>query len=287
MPTTRGQSAGVRHLATDVKAPQRLDAKDLVHAYIVGLIEGDGFFMLTKNGKYIKYEFGIALNIRDVQLIYKLKEILGVGVIDFYPNRKMVYLRVRNKAHLKSIILPIFDKFPMLSNKQYDYLRFKQSLLENVILYEDLPEYTRPSVPLNTVEHIINQSYFSAWLVGFIEAEGCFSLYKPAAQNNYVGSFDIGQTEGRIILEAIRTYLAFTPQVYLKANSKLNIFGLPYKDCFAIKVSSRRAVENIVKFLNKAPVKLLGYKKLQYILWLKGLRGIPKYNNAFKIPSNY
>ena len=60
------------------EAIQRLNAGDLVFAYLVGLIEGDGWFSVTKNGKYIKYEFGIEMNIRDIQLLYKIKEILGV-----------------------------------------------------------------------------------------------------------------------------------------------------------------------------------------------------------------
>ena len=34
-----------------------------------------------------------------------------------------VYLRIRNKDHLKNFILPIFDKYPMFTNKQYGFLR--------------------------------------------------------------------------------------------------------------------------------------------------------------------
>ena len=67
---------------TNFEAIQRLNAGDLVFAYLVGLIEGDGWFSVAKNGKYVKYEFGIEMNIRDVQLLYKIKEILGVGTID-------------------------------------------------------------------------------------------------------------------------------------------------------------------------------------------------------------
>ena len=39
--------------------------------------------------------------------------------------------------------------------------------------------------------------------------------------------------------------------------------------------------------MKKAPIKLLGYKKLQYIIWLKKLRKIPRYYNKINIPSNY
>lgn len=75
-------------------AIQRLNAGDLVFPYIVGLIEGDGWFSITKNGKYIKYEFGIELDIRDIQLLYKLKEILGIGTIN-----------IRERKIIKCVIL--------------------------------------------------------------------------------------------------------------------------------------------------------------------------------------
>jgi hypothetical protein len=74
----------------------------------------------------------------------------------------MVSLRIRDKKHLKNFILPIFDKYPMFSNKQYDYLRFRSALLSGIIYSEDLPEYTRSNVPLNSVESILDKSYFSA-----------------------------------------------------------------------------------------------------------------------------
>ena len=90
----------------------------------------------------------------------------------------MVSLRIRNKDHLKNIIIPIFDKYPMFSKKQYDYLRFKNALLSNIIYWEDLPEYIINSSPINTIESIINSDYFPAWLVGFIEAEGAMRCWK-------------------------------------------------------------------------------------------------------------
>jgi hypothetical protein len=38
---------------------------------------------------------------------------------------------------------------------------------------------------------------------------------------------------------------------------------------YRIKVSGIRGVSNIIKFMSKAPIKLIGLKKLQYIIWLK------------------
>jgi hypothetical protein len=157
------QSAGVRSLHTS-EASQRLHAEDLTYAYLVGLFEGDGYFSITKKGKYLTYELGIELSIKDVQLIYKIKSLLGVGVVSFRKRKEieMVALRIRDKDNLKKFIFPIFDKYPMFSNKQYDYLRFKSALLSDIIYSEDLPEYTRSSVAINTIESIITASYFPA-----------------------------------------------------------------------------------------------------------------------------
>ena len=91
------QSAGVRSIHTS-EASQRLHAGDLTYAYLVGLIEGDGYFSITKKGKYLTYELGIELSIRDVQLIYKNQSFLGVGVVSFRKRngRESVILRIRD-----------------------------------------------------------------------------------------------------------------------------------------------------------------------------------------------
>nr|YP_010390718.1 LAGLIDADG endonuclease [Fusarium austroamericanum]YP_010390875.1 LAGLIDADG endonuclease [Fusarium cortaderiae]YP_010391032.1 LAGLIDADG endonuclease [Fusarium mesoamericanum]UPX01349.1 LAGLIDADG endonuclease [Fusarium austroamericanum]UPX01402.1 LAGLIDADG endonuclease [Fusarium austroamericanum]UPX01721.1 LAGLIDADG endonuclease [Fusarium cortaderiae]UPX01772.1 LAGLIDADG endonuclease [Fusarium cortaderiae]UPX02305.1 LAGLIDADG endonuclease [Fusarium mesoamericanum] len=272
------QSAGVRSIHTS-EASQRLHAEDLAYAYLVGLFEGDGFFSITKKGKYLTYELGIELSIKDVQLIYKIKALLGIGVVSFRKRNEveMVSLRIRDKKHLKNFILPIFDKYPMFSNKQYDYLRFRSALLSGIIYSEDLPEYTRSNVPLNSVESILDKSYFSAWLVGFIEAEGCFSIYKLKKDNDYlVASFDIAQKDGDILIKAISKYLSFTTTVYLDKY-----------DCSRLKVTSVRSIENTINFLDRAPVKLMGNKRLQYLLWIKQLRTISRYAEKIKIPSIY
>jgi ubiquinol-cytochrome c reductase cytochrome b subunit len=160
---TWGQSAGVRSIHTS-EASQRLHAGDLTYAYLVGLFEGDGYFTITKKGKYLAYELGIELFIKDVQLIYKIKNILGIGVVSFRTRNEieMVSLRIRSKNHLKQFIIPIFDKYPMFSNKQLDYLRFKDALLSGIVYSEDLPEYIRNNKPINSIESITNASYFSA-----------------------------------------------------------------------------------------------------------------------------
>src|SRR5438046_1071412 len=94
--------------------------------------------------------------------------------------------------------------------------------------------------------------------------------------NSFVGSFDIAQTNSFEIIQAIKIYLKFSVNVY---KDKTN--------CFKLKTTSVRNIENVIKFLKYNPIRLLGYKKLQYILFSKNLRKIPKYSNIINLPDNY
>jgi hypothetical protein len=70
-----------------------------------------------------------------------------------------------------------------------------------------------------------------------------------------VASFDIAQRDGEVLISAIRKYLSFTNAIHI---DKTN--------CSKLKVTGVRSIENVINFLKKAPVKLLGNKKLQFLL---------------------
>lgn len=277
-PNAWGQSAGVRKIFS-FEASQRLNAENLIYAYLVGLFEGDGFFSVSKKSKYFQCEIGIELSLKDVQLIYKIKNLFGVGVVGFRERNgvKSVYFRVRKKQHLIKNVFPVFDKYPMFSNKIYDYLHLKQTLLSEIVLYEDVIQYNRPIIALNTPDLILKNDYFTSWLVGFIESEGCFSVYNLNELSDYkVGSFDISQTRGEGLILAIKSHLNLKTKVHQDKTEN-----------FKLKVSSVRCIENVIKFLQKAPVKLIGNKRLQYLLWIKTLRTIKRYSNKINLPTKY
>lgn len=127
--------------------PQRLYAENHYKPYFVGLIEGDGWFSVSKKGMYVLYEMGISLHIRDIQLLYKIKEKLKVGTILIQVNSAT--FRIRNKEDLINTIFPIFDDFPMLTQKKEDYIRFRALLIKNVKFFKDVPVYHRPILSYN------------------------------------------------------------------------------------------------------------------------------------------
>lgn len=255
-------------------ASQRLNAKDM--AWLVGFVEGDGWFSVTKNGNYCKYEFGIELSQRDIQLLYKVKDLLGVGVVLIKKSRDTALFRISSKNHLKNIILPIFDYCPMFTSKHWDYLNFKDNLMNNVVYYKDLKPYSRTNnTPFQSVDEILTNPNFDNWLVGFIEAEGCFSIYKPLNQPYETASFEIRQTNGLQILNVIKIKLKIKSNVYIDKTNSAHL-----------KTTSIEGIQNIINFLNKTDAKLRGYKRLQYLLFLKNLRVNTKYNKLI-IPVKY
>lgn len=263
---------GIRQFSST--ASQRLHAKDM--AWLVGFVEGDGWFSITKNGNYCKYEFGIEVSQRDIQLLYKIKEMLGVGRVSIRKTRDTAFFKISTKNHLRDIIIPIFDSYPILTAKHWDYINFKKNLLENVILYNDLKNYSRPNyTPFESINDILSFSYFNNWLVGFIEAEGCFTIYKPFNQTNNTVSFEIRQTNGLQILNAIKINLKISSNLYTDKTNSVHL-----------KTTSLNGIQNVINFLNKTDVKLKGYKRLQYILFLKELRVNDKYKNL-NIPMKY
>jgi hypothetical protein len=49
-----------------------------------------------------------------------------VGSISKYNTKGQFF--IRDRKHIESIIIPIFDKYPLLTSKHFDYIRFKEAL---------------------------------------------------------------------------------------------------------------------------------------------------------------
>jgi LAGLIDADG endonuclease len=73
------------------------------------------------------------LGLKDIRLLYKIKRILGCGVIRKYNN--VVIFRVKKIKHLIYKIIPIFDEYPLLTEKKRSiYLNFRNSLLSKALI---------------------------------------------------------------------------------------------------------------------------------------------------------
>jgi len=61
-----------------------------------------------------------------LRALYFIKKQLGVGSVHVEANSKGDF-RIRDRKVIGSVILPIFDKYPLLTSKYYDYQKFKKA----------------------------------------------------------------------------------------------------------------------------------------------------------------
>jgi hypothetical protein len=107
--------------------------KDSTYFYnwLVGLTDGDGtfYFANTKKGVWT-FTFKIGQSNYNLRLLYYVKSNLGIGEVSVPKSKdNTAEFRVRNIQHIINHIIPIFDKYPLLTNKYFSYNLFKKAIL--------------------------------------------------------------------------------------------------------------------------------------------------------------
>ena len=100
--------------------------------WISGFVDGEGTFYvgINKNstmsaGYQVLPEFRIVQHKKDIKLLYALKEYLGCGVVRVNHDDRYE-LRIRSIKHINEIIIPHFDKYQLITQKKYDFIKFKK-----------------------------------------------------------------------------------------------------------------------------------------------------------------
>ena len=128
--------------------------------WFMGFAEGDGSFILNKNG-YL--EFKVSQSSNDAQILFYIKKQLGFGSVSVQSKKnKTHHFRVRNKNNLL-ILIDIFNGNIVTKSKN---IQFKSWLQGFNKIYNTNIYYIEPKIKL---------SLNNAWLSGFSDAEGCFT----------------------------------------------------------------------------------------------------------------
>ena len=160
---------------------------------------------------------------------------LGIGNV--YVREHFANFSVNSKKDLLTII-NIFDKYPLNTSKNLNYLLWKKGyeLYYNRKIL-DIKNLTEELVNLKNQmnkkrndfkqpeNHRVNITPY--WLLGFVEAEGFFSV----VLKDYRLIFGIGQTASEAgVLEAIQKFLLQLPGQYKITRSDSNIVSLTISD---------------------------------------------------------
>jgi LAGLIDADG endonuclease len=227
--------------------------KEYVKMFWVGLMDGDGSIQVNHwREKSLQYRLVIKLsNLKsNYDMLIEIAKIVG-GTVRITGKDKDVIWVVNDKNQIENII-KIFDKYPLLTSKKICQLAYlKTCLTENSVENYLKTRNQKFDKQLDIINSLINfktPDYFKAWLSGFIEAEGCFSV--RLAKNH---SFSIGQNDDFYLIEAIKQHFEATNKV-----------RNPYDKFYCIEIYKKEILLKIINHCNNYPLmgeKLISLQK--------------------------
>jgi len=250
--------------------------KEEFYQWLVGFTDGDGSFTIyrqvNKNGKP-KWNlfFKISQSSYNLRVLYFIKKNLGYGSVQVESKTSNADFRIRSRYIINKVIFPIFDKYPLLTSKNFNYLKFKKAyeIMTNLNLSSEekdflllkLKDERKPKEYISPVwakvNFIVNNTYDAkcimskSWLVGFTEAEGSFYIVNKSSMR-LVHGFEITQKLDIIVLQSIAHILGIS----VKNKNTYN----------TVVTTNSRAIFNIIKYY-KSTMK--GMKALEYRIWAK------------------
>lgn len=269
-----------------------------LHPYwVTGFTDAEGRFSLriTKNsnrksGWRLSPTFAIELNTRDLALLIRIQAFFGVGTVTSRKTRNTAVYLVQSFEELTRVIIPHFEKYPLITQKQADFFLFKSIMeslnrkeqstvegLQNIInmrasinlglsllLKKAFPNtiaVPRPMINFEGIPHPF-------WLTGFVDGEGCFylrlkknSAYTSGYQTSISFSISL-HSRDELLLSKLITYLDCG--VIEKVSCR------PDGAVFIVYKFSKISL-NIIPFFEKYPLqgtKLLDYKDFCNIVYL-------------------
>ena len=198
-----------------------------------------------KSKKNLQFRLVIQLKYLEsnYRMLIQIARVVG-GIVRVTKNKeKVVWVAFGDNKEAIIEIIKIFEQYPPLTSRKICQLKFLIECLNHNNVDRYLAErdnrYENQSLIYDAI--FVVPFYFPAWLAGFVEAEGCFSIgLRPR--------FEIGQNNDRYLLEAIQRELDITTT---RIRNPKGVF-------FVLTVYRTVTLLNIIDYFNKYP--LLGEK---------------------------
>lgn len=152
--------------------------------WFVGFTEGDGNFTVNNRGDL---QFVVTQGTGDIQILEYIVEVLGFGRVN--KQGKNTHRFVVNDKANSFLIATIFNGNIVLPHKQISFLAYLNAL--NVLSQNPSALISLPTLaPITTT---VLPTGNDSWLLGFADAEGCFSISFLANSNAYRIRFLLAQ----------------------------------------------------------------------------------------------
>ena len=227
--------------------------------YFIGLLEGDGSIQVNHwKKKYLN--FRIIIKLKYTEKNYHLCALINNqhnGFMNLHIRHGYVILVQDDQLKLRQL-MKIIEYYGFLKPKMkqdYEFFHYcyntKPTISEYSLLKQNkhmVPQLFK--LPSFSIQEMLKLDWINWWIVGLIEAEGCFSIRKTGKM-----SFSIGQKTDYIIIELIKKFFSMPNRIQVKPN-----------EMFVIEGSHRLMLANIIDFIDKHPLrgeKLNSYKEFK------------------------
>lgn len=256
----------------------------------MGIIKSSAY----KIGYQVKLKFKITLHSRDRFLLEQIKAYFGgVGKIYYDKRRKVCTYQVVSTKDLTDVIIPHFEKFPLLTKKRADFELFKSVIelmhkkehltsgglqkivsikaLMNKRLSPDLQTKHTGCNPVSRPVVLIPENFEPNWLAGFITGDGCFliDIKKGQTKTGFIVTLKVCITQHSCDIELMKSLVTAFGCGRIESNAQGSIVNFVVTKFTCI-------TEKILPLLEKYPiqgVKALDsadFCKVVYIMKVKG-----------------
>jgi len=210
--------------------------------FITGFTDGEGCFRISllkdprnRLGWNTQAFFSIWLHLKDLDLLKQIQVYFG-GIGAVRSSKDKCSYVVSSLSQISNIIIPHFDKYPLISQKQGDYLLFKDVVLRMLnkehLTREGLKQIVAIKASLNLgLPKNLKQTFPSVipiqrptifkpliphakWMQGFTTGEGCFYVNIFKSSHHKLGfqvrvEFELAQhIRDTILIESVKDYLS-------------------------------------------------------------------------------
>lgn len=262
-------------------------------AFIVGLIDGDGYIQVTRSTKgFITIKLVITIHLEDLSTLEYIHSVLKLGKITINRDHKSPNCSLRiSRTELQEVLFPLLLHHGIFFLTEVRRAQFNLAMFilkEELKIYDQIPDFKdfsgTPTAPANaslavsrgkskeiplyfelpkTALDYLNLHFFKNWLVGFTQAEGSFCV-----KANNDGCFKLKQRIHVLLFEAFK--------LIFKTSQKIETEKCMYNQ---FTVSSKKDIQAVINFFSFSGYHpLIGLKCTQYLKWLTTLRNSYRYS---------
>ena len=263
------------------KLPKSYSSYDDFLQWFVGFSDAESAFMINiKNSIEAHFIFQITLHIDDIDVLKFIKHQLGIGIISIKGN--YCSFRVHSFQDIITILLPIFDKYCLLTYKQLNYRDWRKAIiLKHLSIEKGFRSLDNKTLlEIIKLKNGMNKSRISYdgyrvsldminknWLLGFVEGDGTFYL-----SNNTV-VFGITQKSKEVLLlisQFIQNLPIITPYKGLFIPNKPNCIIKNNKNAYQLVITDKDVLfQYIFPFFNN--LTFHSRKGIDFSIWSIGL----------------